>query len=81
MNRRGAFVNIAGIIFILFGISLFVLAANIKLPLDLKKAELLFKYGASIGSIIGGIFMLLRKESGAAGHTSTKHIPQIVKIK
>ncbi len=81
MNRRGAFVNIAGIIFILFGISLFILAANIKLPLDLKKAELLFKYGASVGSIIGGAFMLLRKQSAGAAHTPTKHIPQFAKIK
>ena len=52
--------NILGLIFLLIGILLIVVLAEIG-PIDLSGIEAILEYGAAIGSIFGGLIMLFKK--------------------
>ena len=53
--------NILGLIFLIIGILLITVLIKIDLPIDLSSMETILKYGAAIGSILGGIAMLFKK--------------------
>jgi len=53
--------NILGLIFVLMGILLILILIDIDLPVDLSRMETILKYGAALGSILGGLSMLFKK--------------------
>jgi hypothetical protein len=54
--------NILGLIFLLIGFLLIISLQNFKLPIDLKNFDIILQYGAALGSILGGLSMLLKKK-------------------
>jgi len=58
--------HILGLIFFLVGIVLFLNLIGFKLPIDLSSAEVGLQYGAAIGSTLGGLSMLFKKNSSSA---------------
>jgi len=55
--------NILGLIFVLIGILLILILIEIDLPIDLSSMETILKYGAALGSILGGLSMLFKKHN------------------
>ena len=55
--------NILGLIFVLMGILLIIILIDIELPIDLSSIETILKYGAALGSILGGLSMLFKKKT------------------
>ena len=53
--------NILGLIFVLMGILLLLILIDIDLPVDISRMETILKYGAALGSILGGLSMLFKK--------------------
>ena len=58
--------NILGLIFVLMGILLILIIIEIDLPVDLGSMETILKYGAAIGSILGGLSMLFKKHDSVS---------------
>tara|TARA_Y100000310_G_scaffold112450_1_gene110932 strand:- start:6232 stop:6456 length:225 start_codon:yes stop_codon:yes gene_type:complete len=55
--------NIIGLVFVLIGILLVLVVIDLGLPIDLGGFETILEYGAALGSIIGGAFMLFHKKN------------------
>jgi len=58
--------NILGLIFVLMGILLILILIDIELPVDLSRMETILKYGAALGSILGGLSMLFKKHDSVS---------------
>lgn len=54
-------VNIIGFLFLLIGILLILSLMNFNLPIKLENFNTILQYGAAIGSILGGLSMLFKK--------------------
>jgi len=54
--------NILGLIFVLVGILLALNLIGYKLPIDISNANIIFQWGAAVGSIFGGLSMLFKKK-------------------
>lgn len=64
VQRSGfSFGLILGLIFIFIGAVLLLTLLNVNVPLNLKNAEIFLQYGAAVGSILGGLSMLFKKNS------------------
>jgi hypothetical protein len=55
--------NILGVIFLLIGILLILSLQNFNLPIKLENFNIILQYGAAIGSILGGISLLFKKDN------------------
>ncbi len=53
--------NILGFLFVLIGILLVLSLMNFSLPVKLENFSAILQYGAAIGSILGGLSMLFKK--------------------
>ena len=53
--------NILGLTFVLMGILLALNLLDFSLPIDLNDFSIVLQYGASLGSILGGLSMLFKK--------------------
>ena len=53
--------NIIGLIFVLIGILLVLSLMNFNLPVKLENFKAVIQYGAAIGSVLGGLSMLFKK--------------------
>ena len=57
--------NLLGLIFVLIGAIMVLTLSGYNLPVDLGNAKTALEYGASIGSILGGLSMLFKRKETA----------------
>lgn len=53
--------HILGLVFVLLGVLFALTLIGYELPIDIGNSEIIFQWGAAIGSILGGLSMLFKK--------------------